>query len=168
MPGAILEKSGQFSSRLLCRALFPKPLRRALQLGLFLEVGHIIVAKRSAVTAFRGEFPQKQRQSSASRNSDGTFEPGGSVYFNDYATTARTKDGTLVMSYLPTLRTVSVDMASLSAMVTARWFDPSNGVTTPIAGSPFLNSGTRTFAPTGNNRAGAGDWVLLLETDAKP
>jgi hypothetical protein len=80
----------------------------------------------------------------------------------DYVTAARTSDGTLVLAYLPTVRTVTVDMTQLAGPVTARWYDPSNGTYTTISGSPFANIGTQQFTPPGNNAGGAGDWVLVL------
>lgn len=57
---------------------------------------------------------------------------------NTYATAARTPDGSLVVAYLPTLRTVTIDLSKLSNTVNARWYDPSNGTYTSIAGSPFI------------------------------
>src|SRR5262249_20631363 len=49
-----------------------------------------------------------------------------------------------------------------------RWFDPSLGVFVPIGGSPFTNSGTRSFTPPGNNGDGDGGWLLVLETNPPP
>src|SRR5262249_45125302 len=69
------------------------------------------------------------------------------VMTSDYVTAARTADGTLVMAYLPSRRTVRVDMARLSAPATARWYDPSRGTYTAVKGSPLANSGARTFTP---------------------
>ena len=82
---------------------------------------------------------------------------------SDYLTAAQTPDGKLVMAYMPSTRTVTVDMTKLAGPVTARWYDPSNGVYTPIRGSPFTNTGSRQFTPTGRNSDGDGDWVLVLE-----
>jgi len=93
----------------------------------------------------------------------GTFSTSGNVSANDYAAVARTSDGALVMAYMPTLRTLTVDMTQLSGPVTARWYDPANGTYSAIAGSPFANTGTRQFMPAGNNSVGDGDWVLVLE-----
>jgi hypothetical protein len=87
----------------------------------------------------------------------------GEIDSNDYATTARTADGSLVVSYLPTRRTVTVDMSRLSKPATARWFDPSDGTYVAIAGSPQANSGFHRFTPSGKNHDGDGDWVLVLE-----
>jgi hypothetical protein len=98
----------------------------------------------------------------------GTFASTGSVNASDYATAARTADGQLAMVYLPTIRTITVDLSKLGGTVTAQWYDPSSGVYAAIPGSPFANSGTQTFTPTGNNADGGGDWVLLLEDAAPP
>ncbi len=84
---------------------------------------------------------------------------------SDYATTARTTDGTLIVSYMPTSRTITVDMTKLSGSAAARWYDPTNGTYTTISGSPFANTGSRQFTPPGNNSGGDSDWVLVLQID---
>jgi len=94
----------------------------------------------------------------------GTYATSGAVSANDYATAARTGDGTLVMAYLPTVRTVTMNMASMSGAATARWYDPENGTYQSISGSPFPNTGTQNFTPPGNNSGGDPDWILVLET----
>ncbi len=94
----------------------------------------------------------------------GTFTTTGSVNDSDYATAARTPDGTLAMVYMPTVRPLTVDMSKLSATATARWYDPANGTYIQIDGSPFLNGGARIFTPPVTNSGGSGDWVLVLET----
>ncbi len=93
----------------------------------------------------------------------GTFSSSGSLTNNNYATAARTPDGLLVLVYLPTSRTITVDMTQLNAPPMAQWFDPSSGGFTNIAGSPFANSGPQTFTPPASNADGDGDWVLVLE-----
>jgi hypothetical protein len=94
-----------------------------------------------------------------------TLTAGYGTFGNtDYATAEKTPDGSLVVAYLPTIRTVSVDMTTLTGAVSARWYDPSTGTYTSIAGIPFANTGTQQFTPPGNNSAGDGDWVLVLET----
>ena len=98
----------------------------------------------------------------------GTFADGGALGDNDYLTAARTPDGALVMAYMPTLRTITVDMSRLAAPAYASWYDPANGTFTAIPGSPLVNTGTRTLAPPGSNSAGDGDWVLVLEATAVP
>jgi chitodextrinase len=97
----------------------------------------------------------------------GTFSDTGSLGGNDYLTAARTPDGALVMAYMPTIRPIVVDMASLGSPANASWYDPSNGSYHP-AGSSLPNTGTLPFAPPGQNSAGDGDWVLVLSATSVP
>ena len=84
---------------------------------------------------------------------------------NNYTclTAARTSDGSLVIAYMPSIRRITVDMSKLTAISTARWYDPTNGEYTDVSGSPFANRGSRQFNPPGKNSAGDGDWVLVIE-----
>jgi hypothetical protein len=88
----------------------------------------------------------------------------GSITTNTCATAARTSDGSLVIVYMPSIRTITVDMSKLAALTTARWYDPTNGQFVDVTGSPFTNADSRQFAPPGKNGSGDGDWVLVLET----
>jgi hypothetical protein len=99
---------------------------------------------------------------------NGTYADGGSLGANDYLTAARTPDGTLAIAYMPTARTISVDLSKLSGPVNASWYDPARGVYLAISGSPLPNSGTHEFSPPGTNSDGDGDWVLVLETSQTP
>lgn len=81
---------------------------------------------------------------------------------SNYATAARTLDGSTVAIYIPTRRTVTVNMASMSGLTRARWFDPSNGTYQEVSGGSFANDGSRQFTPPGDNHVGDQDWVLLL------
>jgi hypothetical protein len=95
----------------------------------------------------------------------GTASSTTNAQDNTYATTARTADGTLVMTYMPQARAITVDMTKLAGPAVARWYDPTTGTYTAIAGSPVANSGTKTFTPPSTNHAdGYNDWVLVLET----
>jgi hypothetical protein len=82
---------------------------------------------------------------------------------SDYSTAARTPDGSYVVLYMPTPRTVTINMTDLRGPVTAKWFDPTNGKYQEIQGSPFQNVGSHQFTPLGMNHAREGDWVLLLK-----
>ena len=94
----------------------------------------------------------------------GTYTDGGLVQDNDHATAAVTPDGSLGMVYVPTARTVTVNLNLLAGAVTAHWYDPSNNTFHSIAGSPFApSSGSQQFTTPGNNAAGNGDWVLVLD-----
>lgn len=100
----------------------------------------------------------------------GTFASGGtphtSISDNDYAAAAATPDGKWVLAYLPTSRTVTIDLTGLAGLVTARWFDPTSGQYQTIAGSPFANAGPQVFAAPGTNSGGDTDWVLVLGAGA--
>ena len=83
----------------------------------------------------------------------------------DRAVAARAGDGSYSLAYLPSVRTVTVNMAQLAGPnVAARWYDPSRGTYSAISGSPFPASGTQAFRPAGSNAASFGDWVLVLES----
>ena len=73
---------------------------------------------------------------------------------DDYVTAARTPDGTLAMAYVPSSRTITVDLSTLSGPVTARWYDPAAGTFTPIPGSPFTNAGTASSQPQETTQTG--------------
>ena len=94
----------------------------------------------------------------------GTFTTGGTLNENDYVTAARTPDGRMVIAYVPEPRAFTVDMTKLSGPVSASWYDPTNGASTAISGSPFRNAGQKTFEPPAENADGDGDWVLVLTT----
>jgi hypothetical protein len=99
----------------------------------------------------------------------GTFENNsGTIGADTYLTAASTADGTLAIAYMPTVRTITVNLARFSGVVTVQWYDPSSGAYIPITGSPFSNTGTQNFTPPGNNRAGDTDWVLVLGTMIDP
>ena len=93
----------------------------------------------------------------------GTFNDRGHVGDNDYATAAKTGDGSLAIIYTPVSHTMTVAMGNFVGPVMARWFDPTNAAFQTVAGSPFPNVGTHNFTTPGNNSAGDPDWVLLLE-----
>jgi hypothetical protein len=93
-----------------------------------------------------------------------TYSGITSITSNTCATAARASDGSLVMVYMPTIRAITVDMSKLSGTTTVRWYDPTSGEYADVTGSPFANDGSRTFTPSGANKSGDGDWVLVLET----
>lgn len=81
----------------------------------------------------------------------------------DFCTAAATPGGRYVVAYMPTVRTITVNMAALSGPAIARWFDPTDGAYTQAASGRIANKGEHSFTPPGKNHAGDGDWVLLLE-----
>ncbi|MGH9326786.1 MAG: putative collagen-binding domain-containing protein [Terriglobia bacterium] len=42
-------------------------------------------------------------------------------------TAARASDGSFVIAYIPTVWTITVNMASLKSPAVGRWFDPTHG-----------------------------------------
>lgn len=90
------------------------------------------------------------------------------VTSNTCATAARTPDGSLIVAYVPTIRTITVEMSKLTSSATARWYDPTNGEYVDVKGSPFENKGSKQFRPPASNNAGDGDWVLVLEAQTVP
>ena len=96
------------------------------------------------------------------------FTGFGSIDGNAYAPAARTVDGTLLIVYLPTIRTITVDMSKLAGLTNGHWFDPTSGRYIEVSPSSFENSGKRQFTPPGMNQAGDSDWVLVLEAPKNP
>lgn len=92
----------------------------------------------------------------------------GSIPSNNYATAARTSDNSLMIAYLPSLRTISVDLSKLPGPATARWFDPTSGEYIAAGNSLLAPSEKREFTPPGKNAAGDGDWVLIIEKTVAP
>ena len=86
----------------------------------------------------------------------------GHVSDSTYATAAMTADGSLGLVYVPSIRGITVDMSRFGGPVTGRWYDPTSGTYTTIAGSPFANTGSHVFSPSDKNIAGDHDWVLVL------
>jgi hypothetical protein len=74
--------------------------------------------------------------------------------------------------YVPMSEAVKVKMSYFkNNKIEATWYDPTNGTSKTIAGSPFANSGEQSFQTPGNNSFKDPDWVLLLKasgsTDVK-
>ncbi|MGA9060663.1 MAG: putative collagen-binding domain-containing protein, partial [Terracidiphilus sp.] len=79
----------------------------------------------------------------------------------DYLAAARTSDGSTVIAYMPTSRTITVDMSKISgAQATGWWFNPRTGQAT-TAGT-FPTSGMKEFSPPAE-----GDWALVLDDASK-
>lgn len=80
----------------------------------------------------------------------------------DYLTAARASDGSLVMAYLPSARTITVDMKSIkSEQAAASWFNPRTGESSVIG--KFPTTGNKTLTPPAE-----GDWVFILQDAAQP
>lgn len=85
----------------------------------------------------------------------------GEFWGSDYLEAARTSDGSTIIAYMPTERTITVDMTKLpKGQAKAWWFDPRTGKAS-VAGT-YPAEGTRQFTPPA-----PGDWVLVLDDAAK-
>jgi hypothetical protein len=88
---------------------------------------------------------------------------GGLGEFNgtDYLAAAATSNGGTLIAYMPTARTITIDLSKLSgAQVQGWWFDPRTGAS-QSAGS-YPTSGPTEFTPPGD-----GDWALVLDDAAQ-
>jgi hypothetical protein len=75
----------------------------------------------------------------------------------DYLAAGRTPDGGTVIAYMPSKRTITVDVSKISGTEAhAWWFDPRTDKAT--AGGDFPTSGMREISPPAE-----GDWVLVLD-----
>jgi Protein of unknown function (DUF4038)/Putative collagen-binding domain of a collagenase len=79
------------------------------------------------------------------------------VLDNDYVTAARTPDGHLAVIYVPTQRTISVNLSAMAADARAAWVDPASGTSRPVPMSD-------TFTTPGTNTGGSNDWLLVLQS----
>ncbi len=87
---------------------------------------------------------------------NGSVEPGG----DDFAPAAATPDGRTLVAYLPTARSITLDLGKLHVPARATWIDPTTGTTT-TAGKWETASPVSLTPPTAN-AAGDSDWVLLV------
>ena len=91
----------------------------------------------------------------------GTKGNASTDYFsgNTYVTGARTADGTLAVVYLPSAsRAITLNTALMGPGYTARWVDPTSG------DSVAASTADATYSHAGANKAGAADWLLVLES----
>ncbi len=98
-------------------------------------------------------------------DSSNTTLTGGLGSGQDRAVAARAGDSSYAITYMPNIRTITVNLGQLSGpKVNARWYDPTNGNYATVTGSSFHVSGSQTFRPNGNNASGSSDWVLVLKS----
>lgn len=86
----------------------------------------------------------------------------GDIETDNYVTTARDPDGSVIVAYCPESTIITVDMTKMRGPFAARWYDPTANAYQPIIGSPFPNTGTQNFTTPGSNSEGDDDWVLVL------
>ena len=87
----------------------------------------------------------------------GSLVTAGRGSATSIAGAAVTSDRTTAIVYLPSSRTITVDMSRIAgAAARAWWFDPRKGSASAIG--TFPTRGSRLFSPPG-----AGDWVLVID-----
>jgi len=88
---------------------------------------------------------------------------GGHGVEEERAVAARAADRSFAIVYLPTRRTITIDLAELAGVtVDASWYDPASGEFVPVEGAPFAREAVITLTPESRNSAGYSDWVLEL------
>lgn len=88
----------------------------------------------------------------------------GIIATNDYAVAALATDGSFGIAYLPSPRTLTVDLTRLTgSRVRAWWFNPATGHASPIA--KVAKESTCTFTPPA--REEDADWVLVVDDAAR-
>jgi hypothetical protein len=81
---------------------------------------------------------------------------------NDYAPAEIASDGSLFLAYIPTDRTVTIDLSKLAGtQVKAQWFDPTTGQYTLIG--TFAKTATSFTTPSFAHGDGSSDWILVLD-----
>jgi len=76
---------------------------------------------------------------------------------------ARASDGSWGAAYVPTARTITVNLSGFAGLVQAHWYDPTSGAMTTVSGAPFANTGTVNITTPGSNGTGTSDWVLVFD-----
>lgn len=82
---------------------------------------------------------------------------------------AAAKADHLLIAYVSAPRTVvlSLNMEIIEPPVQAFWYDPASGTKVPIPLSELPQRGRKRIGPPGDNDAGDGDWVLVLDSREK-
>jgi len=89
------------------------------------------------------------------------FVTGGLGEFRglDYLAAAVTGDNRTLVAYMPTTRTIDVDLSQLKGdVVKVRWYDPRNGKS--ISAGSFATKGVKEFTPPD-----IGDWAFVASSD---
>ena len=89
------------------------------------------------------------------------FLTGGISSGSSRSLGALAADGSLGVVYAPSANP-GINMSKMRGSTLARWYDPTTGTFTSVAGSPFPNSGTHSFPKPGKHSDGTDDWVLVL------
>jgi hypothetical protein len=90
---------------------------------------------------------------------------GGYEGGTEMAVAAATSDGGFAAVYMPSARTVTLDLTKLGHDLRIEWFDPTNGGVHSIPESLTGKNGSASFTPPpAKHFGGDSDWVLLLDS----
>ncbi|MGH9856208.1 MAG: putative collagen-binding domain-containing protein, partial [Acidobacteriota bacterium] len=90
-----------------------------------------------------------------------TVMTNGYSSLQNYAQTARASDGSSVIAYIPTERTVTIDMTKVSGSTAkAWWFNPRTGDATLI--NTYSTSASQNFTTPDSS-----DWVLVIDDESE-
>jgi hypothetical protein len=85
----------------------------------------------------------------------------------EMAVAAATSDGSFAAVYMPSARTIKLDLTKLGRDLRIEWVDPTNGETHSIPESLTGKHGSASFTPPAKHSGGDSDWVLLLDSSRK-
>jgi hypothetical protein len=84
---------------------------------------------------------------------------------SEMAVAAATADGSFAAVYMPSARTIQLDLTGLQHDAKIEWLDPTTGETHPVRKSFHGKRGPVSFSPPGAKHAGGdSDWVLVLDS----
>ncbi|UTM39891.1 DUF4038 domain-containing protein (plasmid) [Rhodococcus pyridinivorans] len=95
----------------------------------------------------------------AGRGTRSTDDEMLDVLDNDYVTAARTPDGSLAVVYVPTRRTIRLDLSLVPQTATLAWIDPADA-TGPSQVAEIDRDGN--VSTPGPNNDGDEDWLLVI------
>lgn len=78
-------------------------------------------------------------------------------------TAASARDGKLAVVYIPSRRTLTLDLSAFPGPVTAQWSNPARDAQYAAHDAKLENRPGQPLVTPGDNGAGASDWVLVLE-----
>ena len=97
---------------------------------------------------------------------DGRFLAMGHGEDPERAVAAFASNGSFAVVYLPEARPLTLHLARLAGHnFRMRWYDPSDGTFQTADAPQKLHETVVTLNPPSANRAGYGDWLLLVETE---
>lgn len=113
---------------------------------------------------YMGDYMQDQQWHTLMPSFDTSIvSGGGGITSSNYIGKLNSGDGHRVVAYTPSQQGVTVNMSWFSSPATAKWFNTNSGAYSNISGSPFSNSGSKTFTPPGS-----GQWALSLVSGTQP